>query len=219
MKRYLTTAAIALSVTTAAQAANHTIMFAGNYWRVKHIARTADGNPMCMMSSQISFADGSTGFVIIMWSREKPSIHLSKSNWHFPSDMQVPFSVNFDNGRRELFGVSRKPANPRSHSGIFTFISKDETDDGWLGDFASSETMTIKFRNGNEPQWSVKMAGSRDASKSFQSCIKILAETLATSPQPKPTSPVPDVPDASSQPAPTNPVQTAPIKKPKGDSI
>ena len=40
MKRFLTTAAIALSMTTVAQAANHTIMFAGNYWRVTHMARS-----------------------------------------------------------------------------------------------------------------------------------------------------------------------------------
>ena len=93
---------------------------------------------------------------------------------------------------------------------------KDEVDSGWLDAFASSGTMTVNFPNGNEPKWSVKMAGSRDALKSFRSCIKILAEngTPVLS-----TSPVPDVPDASSQPVPTNPVQTIPIKKPKGDSI
>ena len=42
MKRFLTTAAIALSMTTVAQAANHTIMFASNYWRVTHMARSGD---------------------------------------------------------------------------------------------------------------------------------------------------------------------------------
>jgi len=98
-------------------------------------------------------------------------------------------------------------------------VTTDEGSD-WLDNFASSETMTINFRSGNEPQWSVKMVGSRDALKSFQSCTKTLAENVATSPQAKPTSPVPDVPDASSsQPAPTSPVQTVPIKKPKGESI
>ena len=38
MKRLLATAAIALSMTTAAQAANSTTMFAKGYWRVTHVA-------------------------------------------------------------------------------------------------------------------------------------------------------------------------------------
>ena len=58
MKRFLTTAAIALSMTTAAQAANHTIMFAKDYWRVTYMERNNDGKPMCNMQSQISFSNG-----------------------------------------------------------------------------------------------------------------------------------------------------------------
>jgi hypothetical protein len=147
---------------------------------------------------------------------------ISRRSHRFCDDQigqrQVPFSINLDNGRHEFFGTSKKFPNFKFNF-IVTNVLKDEADNGWLDDFASSETMTINFRNGNEPRWSVKMAGSRDASKSFQSCIKTLAENAATSPQATPTSPVPDVPDGSSQPAPTNPVQTVPIKKPKGDSI
>jgi hypothetical protein len=120
-------------------------------------------------------------------------------------------------GRREFVGVSKNRAAYKT-SHIIASVVKDEGD-GWLDDFASSEAMTINFRSGDEPKWSVKMAGSRDASKSFRSCIKTLAENAATSLQAIPSSPVPDVPDASSQPAPTSPVQTVPIKKPKGDSI
>ena len=218
MKRFFTTAAIALSVTTAAQAANHTIMFAGNYWRVTHIARNADGNPMCMMSSQISFSGGATGSVMIKWVTGSPFINLGKSNWQFPSDMQVPFSINLGNDHHEFVGVSKNVSHIK-FSFILTNTLKDEASSGWLDNFASSETMTINFRNGNEPRWSVKMAGSRDASKSFRSCIKRLAENGAPAQAPS-TSPVPnDIPDTSSQPEPTNPVQTVPIKKPKGDSI
>ena len=60
MKRFLTTAAIALSVTTAAQADNNTTMFAKGYWRVTHMARNSDGNPMCIMNRQISLSNGNT---------------------------------------------------------------------------------------------------------------------------------------------------------------
>jgi hypothetical protein len=133
MKRFLTTAAIALSMTTAAQAANNTIMFAKGYWRVTHMARNNDGNPMCIMQSQISFAKGATGFVMIKWIKGSPFIHLGKNNWQFPPDMQVPFSINLDNGRREFVGVSKIPADSKS-SAVVTNTLKDETGNGWLDD-------------------------------------------------------------------------------------
>jgi hypothetical protein len=75
--------------------------------------------------------------------------------------------------------------------------------------------MIIKFHSGNESQWSVKMAGSREATESFRSCIKMFAEDGKA-----PTSPLSDDRGASSQPAPTNPVQTVPgseaVKGPLG---
>jgi len=73
----------------------------------------------------------------------------------------MPFSIKLDNGSRELAGVSRNA----------TKKMKAVTVD-WLDDFASSEAVTFKFHSGNEPQWSVKMAGSRDAEKSFRSCVQ-----------------------------------------------
>ena len=108
MKRFLTTAAIALSITTAAQAANNTTMFAKDYWRVSHFAHNSNGNPQCIMRSQISFTDSIVGLVTIVWAKGKPYVHLAKTNWHIPLDMQVPFSVNLDNGRCEFFGISKK---------------------------------------------------------------------------------------------------------------
>ena len=110
MKRFLATAAIVLSMTTAAQAANHTITFAGNYWRVTHMERNDDGNPMCNMQSQISFANNATGWVMIKFIKGNPFIHLSKTSWHFTSDLQVPLSISLDNGRREFVGVSKNRA-------------------------------------------------------------------------------------------------------------
>jgi hypothetical protein len=199
VKRLLATTAIALSITTAAQAANNTIMFAKDYWRVTHFARNDSGNPVCVMQRQISFTDGPTGFVFITWAKGKLKVYLTKTSWQFTPHVQVPFSVNLDNGRRELFGVSKKSTKSK-FDGISASASKDEIDGDWLEDFASSRTMTITFHSGNEPQWSVKMAGSRDASKSFRSCIKMLAENGA--PGPQGTSPVPDASDE----APTQPV-------------
>ena len=136
-------------------------------------------------------------------------------NWRFSPDVQVPFSVILDKGRREFFGISRVAT---TNNNIIQAIVTADEGDNWLDDFASSEAMTVKFHSGNEPQWPVKMAGSRDASKAFRSCVKTLPENGA--PAPQATSPVPnDTPDTSSQPAPTSPVQTVPVKKPKGESI
>src|SRR5215831_8495626 len=109
MKRLLATAAIALSATTAAQAENSTVMFASNYWRVTHMARNDDGKPMCIMQSQISLTNGSTGFVSIKWVKGQsyPFIQLAKTNWQFAPDLQVPFSIQLDNASREFVGVSK----------------------------------------------------------------------------------------------------------------
>ena len=106
MKRFLATAAIALSMTTAAQAANNTIMFAKGYWRVTHMARNSDRNPMCIMGRQISLGN-SAGSVSIKWAMGHLFIEFSKSNWRFSSDKQVPFSVIFDKSRHEFYGTSR----------------------------------------------------------------------------------------------------------------
>lgn len=47
-----------------------------------------------------------------------------------------------------------------------------------LGD---AEEMTISFPQGNEPQWTVKMDGSRNAAGSFEQCIAALGNTAHSS--------------------------------------
>ena len=47
----------------------HAILFASNYWRVTHIAHGSIGNPMCLMQSQVSFANGTSGWVMIEWAK------------------------------------------------------------------------------------------------------------------------------------------------------
>ena len=154
------------------------------------MARNDDGVPMCIMQSQISLTNGSTGLVSIKWTKEhsNPFIQLDKTNWHFPPDIQVPFSIKLDNGQHEFVGVS-KTVSKLKRSLIFTYETEEVSD--FLEPLASSEAMTINFQGGNEPPWSVKMAGSRDATKSFRACVKILGDT---SPAPQATSPVPQAP-------------------------
>jgi hypothetical protein len=204
---FLITAAIALSVTTAAQAANSTVMFARNYWRVTHMARSNDGTPMCIMQSQISLANDATGFVFIKWTKghKNPFINLTKTNWHFSPDLQVPFSLILDSGRVDFAGMT-KTSETRSH--LLTFEMEEVA--GLLDDLAASEKLIINF-NGTEPQWTIKMAGSRDATKAFRSCVK----ALDADGSPVATSPVPADPEIISP----KPVPTMPIKKRKGESI
>jgi hypothetical protein len=93
--------------------------------------------------------------------------------------------------------------------------SIDEGDD-WIENVAHSQTMTIDFSSGNEPRWSVKMAGSREAMKSFRSCLRLLGENETSDPQA--TSPVPEDRDTPF-PGPAKPVPTVPIKKPMSAPI
>ena len=67
---------------------------------------------MCMMQSQITFnpsSSNSVSFVQIKWINgySYPAVHLSRSNWHFPPDMQLPLSITLDNAPYEFVGVSR----------------------------------------------------------------------------------------------------------------
>src|SRR5262249_48931499 len=78
-----------------------------------------------------------------------PFIQLDKMNWHFPQDMQVPYTINFDNGHRDFVGVSKiHPA-----TGI-TVLLTGAMEDGnaFLDDFSHSETMTINFDNGKRAE-------------------------------------------------------------------
>jgi len=63
-------------------------------------------------------------------------------NWRFSPDVQVPFSVILDKGRREFFGISRVATT--NNNIIQAIVTADEGDNG-LDDFASSEAMTVKF--------------------------------------------------------------------------
>ena len=108
-----------------------------------------------------------------MWVNEKLYLWLGKTNWNILPDIQVQFSVNLDKDRREFVGVSTKLVGGVKSIGFMT----SDVDNDWLDDFSSSEAMTINF-HGNEPKWSVKMAGNRDATKAFRSCIKSLVQLL-----------------------------------------
>jgi hypothetical protein len=73
----------------------------------------------------------------------------------------------------------------------------------FLDAFASSGAVTVSFQTGNEPPWSIKMAGSHGAVKAFRSCVdKLIGEDKnkeATSPVTQaPTSHTPE--EASTSP-------------------
>src|SRR5262249_24449241 len=97
--------------------------------RVTHMARNDDGKPTCIMQSQISFTNGATAFVVIKWTKGQSNrfIQLSKTNWQFAPDLQVPFSIKLDNGSREFVGVSKT----YSHSSLIYTHLIDEGND-WL---------------------------------------------------------------------------------------
>jgi hypothetical protein len=86
--------------------------------------------------SIVIIANNATGFVLIKWvqGRSNPFIQLAKTNWQFPADLQVPFSVDLDNGGRQFVGVSKSLAT----KSIIVTHDMDEGS-GWLSDFASSK--------------------------------------------------------------------------------
>ena len=214
MKRILTAAAIALLASTAAQADNMTKIYGGGNWATYHMAKNAGGKPMCMITGAWTFRDGAKSDVMLKYSNEHGLfMHLSKTTWSFEPGLDVTLAISFDGGYREGTGNTTK-SQTTGQPMLETSIPSNVVE-GFLEDFANARMMTITFKSGNEPPWSGRMDGSRDAVKAFTDCMTSIiivgAAARATSPVgPKATSPV--APKAISPVAPkSQPV----IAKPK----
>ena len=196
MKRFLLTAATLALLTTAAQAASPGYrLYSGGYWQTTYFPRNDDGNQMCSMRSQWTFVStGETGTVFIKYSvPDGLFMHITKSSWHLTPGQDVPMTVTFDTGAREVTGRTKK-----SRDG-WTMIEVGVPQDkafGFLDDVGEADQLTVEFPQGNETPWSGKMLGSRNAKNWFVACMAKVS-AVATQPvlpenaqptQPKPTT-------------------------------
>jgi len=90
----------------------------------------------------------------------------------------VPMSVTFIDFDRDAppqtITANAKTVSERS---LISFDIRAEDLVPILGLFGDAEKMTINFPQGNEPQWTAKIDGSRKAASSFAQCIAALGIT------------------------------------------
>ena len=54
----------------------------------------------------------------------------------------------------------------------------------FLEEFSTADEMVISFKGGNEPPWTLSMAGTRKASEVFMQCVSQIDESIpATEPE------------------------------------
>jgi len=206
VKKYLATAAIALSMMTAAHAASEqstgstaepVTLYTGTFWKTMFYASNVEGEPMCVTSGRWDFKTGAMSMMMLKW---QPSlglfVHITKSSWRFGPDIEVPLTITMDDNYRDGIGTTLK--NSKGTSSMIQ-VNVNGTGEHFIRDFAAANSMVIKFKSGNEPAWTANMRGSAEASQALLKCIAVVKEHGNTSPVPNtqaptsqaPTSPVP----------------------------
>ena len=197
MKKFLITAAIALSMTTAALAAKPNPFYTvvkGKYWETLLMAKSDEGHPLCMMTAGNAYSR-----FYIKWSAVNGMrVQVFKTNWRLPDDVKVPLQLEFKGvGKDDLtVAITAQDAWPYSQQGVpgaSVFMEVGPDDEGkLLFAFSDSNRMQVNFLDGDEPSWTYVMEGSRKAVDGFRDCVDVVKKTVSTQPiNPKAgTSPV-----------------------------
>jgi hypothetical protein len=140
---------------------------------------------------------GGDRLIMIQYYAGEQTLHvrLARRSWQIADGARV--SVRSRVGDR-LF-VSN--AEPRG-SEIRWFITSDTMDD-WEIAFRASAVMQVEFLTGNEPPWTISLAGSARAIANLRTCIRALAD-MGGATTPGWAAPAPPPP-----PAPTTPGSSA----------
>ena len=179
MKRSIFAAVAVLLMATTAQAGQITKLYSSSWWNAWYDASNHDGNPMCVMAAKFAWADGAIGRAHVKWTvRGGAFLQVWKSNWTLPKGSTVSMSVTFIDFDRDAppqtITANAKTVSERS---LISFDIRAEDLVPILGLFGDAEKMTINFPQGNEPQWTAKIDGSRKAASSFAQCIVALGIT------------------------------------------
>ena len=169
-----------LLMATIAQAGPITKLSSNGWWDVWYGTSDRDGKPMCEMTAKYDWDDGASGKVSVKWDEQGGARwQVWKSKWRISQGSTVPMSVTFIDFNRQApqpqtITADAKTINERS---LISFdINKDDLVP-FLKMFGDAVNMTIGFLQGNEPQWTVKMDGSRNAVGAFEQCIADIRST------------------------------------------
>jgi hypothetical protein len=223
MKRSLLAAAAMLLMATTAPAKE---LLTSGYWK-SYVTEGNDGKtPICGVQTEIqNRARTLSGTILVKYQRGGSGIfiQLFKSNWRFSTNkVPVKASVSFDSTRLNAEGtayIDRLPdGSPVSYVEFWVVRSYSA---GFVREFADSNRMLFEFPDGDEPNWTASLAGSREAAKVFVNCVKYYGgiprdPEVSTQPFGKPAAPTQPYGRSPTQPFGTSKPVTA---KPDNGSI
>jgi hypothetical protein len=183
MKPSILAATVALLMSTAAQAENTTILFSGNHWSTKQIARTYDdGASMCVMETRLNWGKEQGRFWVKYTAAGGLFLQIIKSNWKMPKGKVVPITITSDHNKVDLESQTTKLGPNEELSGLEISLTGAESWMNFLADVRYSDNMTISFKLGNEKPWPMKMIGTRKATDAFASCMTDIDPIEPTAP-------------------------------------
>jgi hypothetical protein len=183
--------AAALLLATTAQAGPFTKLYSSGSWNVWLDAANDNGDRMCTMDAEFARA---SGWAYVKWTaRGGGFLQAWKPTWRLPDGSTVPMSVTFT-GFEVISPPITGEAKALNNGSAISFNIKDLP--SFLQLFGYANKMTIDFPRSNEPQWTLKMDGGRDAVRAFERCIAAPGRRAAYN-SPAPTQPALPLTDAA----------------------
>jgi hypothetical protein len=198
MKRSLFAAAALVLMTTTAPAKD---LLTSGYWK-SYVMNGNAGTPICGIQTIIeNRARTASGMILVKYQKggKYLFIQLFKSNWRFTANnVPVKATVSFDGTRLNTEGTAYISEKGDSY---VEFKVHPNWSNGFLQQFAEANRMAIEFIDGDEPNWSSSLAGSRNVAKVFAECVQYMGGV-----------PRPPEADAGTQPFDTGKSKPAPTQ-------
>jgi hypothetical protein len=216
VKKYLTAAALALLMTTAAYAKGNdfTILERKGNWTATYQVSNL-GNPMCSVSTSWGNDNNRTATTYIKYvAGDLIAVQMYKIGWRMPQGTDVSVSMSFDDG--VAYTATAKSGYDEGRNAYLQFRIKPGEENTFLNTFAEADHLKISFPDGDEPDWHANMIGSREVSAAFRKCAGIINKNAPT----QPTGKAPTQPTGKATTQPTQPVKpTSPVKRKDDGSV
>jgi hypothetical protein len=185
MKHFVHLLVLGVAVTPAAALAQVQTYYHAGVWDA-FSGRGDSGGPVCGVGTTIP-ADGRRLELRFAIGGTTTSFSTSKPDWSIPPDTHV--TVVMQVGLNTPWTM---PATGHDHSIDWTL------DPGGMQafdrQFRGAASMTLAFPDGNEPPWSLSLAGSTAISDTFGRCIRDLTRQVQANPPPPNGAPAPSGP-------------------------
>jgi hypothetical protein len=129
------------------------------------------------VETDVQNQSGDRGKIFLKFTKGGENIFLQlwKSSWKFGSQrIPVGATVNLDDIKLSATGYAYasnpSPPDNMSVSLVGFNVAKDYSID-FMTHFAEKNRLTIEFHEGNEPNWTSSLVGSREVAGAFAKCI------------------------------------------------